>query len=325
MPTPPVTIIVPARNEADAIGDCLGSMLGQDYAGEVEIIVADGGSTDGTKAVVGKIRSTATVPVRLIDNPAQVQTEGFNAAAAIASGEILVRADAHTTYAPDYVGRAVACLVESDAVAVGGPMTPNGTNAFGRAVATAMSSPLAIGPAKFHHATRRMEADTVYLGTFRRTDFLEAGGYRTLPSGVAEDADLYFRWRRRGRTVILDPAIRSTYQTRSAPAPLFRQYFKYGRGKAEMLYLNRRFPSWRPLAPLALVLALTGSLVTLAWTGWPLLVTSAAWLAVLLAVALTAGRQAVRVIWATVLMQVGYGTGLLFGLIKGPSAIQDLR
>jgi len=325
MPDPSVTIIIPALNEAEAIRGCLESLAGQDYAGELGIIVADGGSIDGTRATVELVGAAAPLPIRLVDNPAQVQTEGFNTAANLASGEILVRADAHTTYAPDYVRRSVACLLESDAVAVGGQMNPEGTNAFSRAVATAMSSPLAIGPAKFHHATRRTEADTVYLGAFRRSDLLAAGGYRTLPSGVAEDADLYFRWRRQGRTVILDPAIRSTYRPRSSPGSLFRQYFKYGRGKAEMLYLNRRFPSWRPLAPLALVLAVTGSLVALPWTGWPLLVTSAAWLAVVLAVGLPTGRQAGRVMIVTVLMQIGYGTGLLLGLARGPSIIQGLR
>ena len=321
-----VTVLLPVFNEAEHIDTCLESIAAQDYAGGLEIVVADGGSTDGT---VDKLRSweSGDPRVRVIDNPHRVQSEGLNLAAAAASGDILVRADAHSVYAPDYVHRSVETLLETGAVAVGGVMRPEGTTPFGKAVSRAMSSPLTIGAGRFHFATERAEVDTVYLGAFRHQDFLAVGGYRAFPSGVAEDADLYFRWRQLGRKVILEPSIRSTYRPRESLRALLRQYLRYGQGKAEMLYANDRWPSWRPLGPLALVLGLMASGVAATVTPWqwPLVALMAAWLLFLGAVAIPLGRLAPRVILVAAIMHVGYGLGSVWGLLRGPGAVHHLR
>ena len=144
-----------------------------------------------------------------------------------ADAEILVRADAHSTYATDFVRRSVEVLLESGADVAGGPMRPEGTSRFGQAVAIAMASPLATGTGKFHSATASGEADTVYLGAFRRGDFFDVGGMRTFPSRAGEDADLYHRWRSVGGRIVLDPSIQSTYRTRETPGALFRQQRRF--------------------------------------------------------------------------------------------------
>ncbi len=172
-------------------------------------------------------------------------------------------------------------------------MYPVGRTPFGRAVAATMKSPLTMGPGRFHHSVTREEVDTVYLGAMRRDSFLTSGGFRPFPSGTSEDADFYFRWRREGRKVYVDPSIVSEYTPRDHPGSLWRQYFRYGSGKAEMLWRNGSFPSWRPLAPLALVVGLTVltviGLVTQVWV--PLLALAGLWLVLLIWVALI-GRRA---------------------------------
>lgn len=320
---PDVSVLLPVLDEVATIDECLASLTAQDYEGDVEIVVADGGSTDGTleRLAVWRLRARLVV----IDHPHRVQSFGLNLAAHQARGEILVRADAHTTYAPDYVRRSVEALQTSDAVAVGGLLRPEGTSAFGRAVAAAMRSPLAVGPGRFHHSQRRQAVDTVYLGAFRASDFRRLGGLRALPSGVAEDADLYYRWRRAGGMVLLDPAIRSIYRPRETPGELWCQHVSYGQGKAEMLWLNHRLPSWRPLGPAALVLGLlVGGAAALSGRGRPLRVLVAAWAAVVAAAAGSTSRspsQALRVAAATTIMHLGYGLGFLRGMVAGPSAV----
>lgn len=321
---PAVSVLLPVLDEADTIDECLASLAAQDYPGTTQIVLADGGSTDGTVQRIATWR-TRLPALRVVDNPLRLQSHGLNLAAQHATGEVLVRADAHTTYAQDYVRRCVEALGSGDRVAVGGLLDPQGTTPFGRAVAAAMRSPLAIGPGRFHHARRRQQVDTVYLGAFLATDFRALGGVRALPSGAAEDADLFYRWRRAGGTVLLDPAIRSTYRPRGRPAQLWAQHVRYGRGKAEMLWLNRRLPSPRPLAPAALV---TGLLVSgaAAATGRraPLRLLAGAWSVVLGAVATRTARsptEAARVCAATVIMQLGYGAGFLRGLAAGPRAV----
>lgn len=320
MALPAVTVIVPTWNEVDSIDACLESLAAQDYEGTLSVVVADGGSTDGTLARLEEWR--AHLPgLEVIANRDRVQSTGLNLAARTAPGDLLVRADAHTTYEPDYVRRSVDAHLETGS-AVGGVMAPEGTTPFGRAVAFAMTTPLTIGTGKFHYATERAEVDTVYLGAFPKSDFLAVGGLRTFPSGVAEDADFYYRWRRSGRTVVVDPSIRSTYRPRQSPGRLFSQYFRYGEGKAEMLFVNRRLPSWRPLAPLALVSALVvGSGLGVAlglW--WPLAVLVGAWLALLALSSLRAGRLAPLVVVAAAIMHVAYGLGMVLGLLRGRRA-----
>ena len=312
--------MLPILNESGSIDACLRSLAEQDYRGPMEILIADGGSTDDTLDRLDPWADHLT-SLRIFENPDRYQSAGLNLLADVAHSEILVRADAHTRYAHDYVSASVAALNGAPNTAVGGPMLPAAMTPFGRAVAKAFSSPLAIGPARFHHATRPTEADTVYLGAMRKDTWTSLGGMRTLPSGVAEDADFYYRLRKAGGKVIVDPSIRTTYQPRETASSLWRQFYRYGLGKADMLYLNGEFPSWRPLAPLALLAGVTVGLVLLG-AGDPRVLTLvlSGWL---VAIGI-AGRLDPLVSIAIAVMHVAYGLGLARGLLRRPAAVRSL-
>jgi succinoglycan biosynthesis protein ExoA len=322
---PSVSVILAVLNEADFIDRVLSDLLGQDYPGPLEVIVADGGSTDGT---VEKLEDRRAKDSRLkvISNPERRQAYGLNRAADEARGEILVRADGHTTFSPDYVRASVDVLGETGG-AVGGRMYPVGRTRFGRSVAAAMKSPLTMGPGRFHHSVSREEVDTVYLGAFPRKSFHALGGLRPFPSGTSEDADFYYRWHLSGGKVYVDPAIISIYTPRDDARSLLRQYFRYGRGKSEMLWRNGRFPSLRPLAPLALVLGLL-ALGVFGWVSgvwWPLIVAALAWLLLLIWVAVRADEPASGVVLAAAIMHLGYGMGEFWGLLRGSGLMSGVR
>ena len=249
---PTVSIVLPALYERRFMRDCLDSLLAQDDGRIVEILVVDGGSTDGTRAIV----EAAGDPVRLVDNPRVTAAAAMNIGLAEAKGDVICRADAHTLYAPDFVRRNVDVLAETGADNVGGPMVPVGTTSFGRAVAAVTSSPFGVGPGRFHYATVRSEVDTVYLGCWRRETLEALGGWdESRLQWAAEDQELNFRIRQRGGRIVLDPSIRSWYFPREAPRALRRQYFNYGVAKASTLAKHHSLPTWRPLAPAALVAA----------------------------------------------------------------------
>ena len=317
MELPSVCVILPVLDEFDAVDDCLSSLQAQSYAGPMSVIAADGGSTDGTRERLAEW-SERWPALRVIDNPDRVQSAGLWLAANGTDAEILVRADAHTTYGPEYVERSVDALMSSEAVAVGGPMRPVPGPGFQGAVAEAMTSKWAIGPAPFHHGAERRTVDTVYLGAFRRQDFLDIGGMRTLPSGVAEDADLYFRWRMAGRTILMDPVIECQYRPRDTPVGLWRQFYRYGLGKADMFQVTGTLPSPRPLAPFALVVGLIGTGLLVPWRRWPLLALLGSWLGTLLIV--FGGRPAPT--FAGAIMHLSYGLGLLRGLLRSPTSVR---
>ena len=131
------------------------------------------------------------------------------------------------------------------------------------------------------------------------------------------------------------PAAPSSSTRRSAPRippaktprALASQYFRYGQGKTEMLWANGRFPSWRPLAPLLLVLGIVIGLVILITTGlaWPLLLLLGAWLIVIGIVAMRAKASWWRVFAAAGIMHLTYGWGLLWGLVRGPRPVRQMK
>jgi GT2 family glycosyltransferase len=247
---PTVSIVLPTLNEQSFIADCLRSLLAQDYRGVSEILVVDGGSTDRTRQIAEGLGP----PVRIVDNPRVTAAAAMNAGIAAAAGEVIVRADAHSLYDPGYVGSCVRVLEETDADNVGGGMRAVGTTRFGRAVAAVTSSPFGVGPGRFHYSQEREEVDTVYLGCWRKSTLQRFGGFDEEGlQWAAEDQDLNFRIRSAGGRIVLDPSIRSWYFPRETPRALARQYFNYGVCKASTLKKHRSLPSWRPLAPAALV------------------------------------------------------------------------
>jgi glycosyltransferase involved in cell wall biosynthesis len=130
MDLPSVSILLPTFNEDASIDACMASLASQVYGAGIEVIVADGGSTDRTldrlQTWMPKLGS-----LKVISNPERVQSHGINHAAEAASGEILIRADAHSTYAADYVERSVAALQAGNVTAVGGPQIAQGLTPFG--------------------------------------------------------------------------------------------------------------------------------------------------------------------------------------------------
>jgi cellulose synthase/poly-beta-1,6-N-acetylglucosamine synthase-like glycosyltransferase len=323
-PLPTVSVLLPVLDEAESIDGVLDDLSNQDYRGEFEIIVADGGSTDHTPEILAQ-RSTDP-RITVIDNPHRRQAFGLNLAAEKASGEVLVRADGHTRYQPDYITASVQGL-SGPGVAVGGRMNPVGSTAVEKAVAAAMNSPLTMGPARFHHATEREEVDTVYLGAFRKEEFLGIGGFRSFPSGSSEDADFYYRWRRSGRRAYVDPAVVTSYRPRGTWPSLARQYWRYGQGKAEMWWVNGRPPSWRPLAPLTLAAGLLAATLLAGVTGvwWPLATLVGMWAVLLIWVGSRSSAGLLRTSGAAMVMHLAYGFGMIWGLLLGYFSTGGLR
>lgn len=247
---PPASIVLPTLNERTFIRDCLDSLSGQDYQHLVEILVCDGGSTDGTREIVEGYGGL----VRLVDNPRVTAAAALNIGLRELKGEIYCRGDAHSLYEPEYVRRCVEVLIETGAANVGGPMRAVGATSFGRAVAAVTSSPFGVGPGRFHYATERSDVDTVYLGCWWRDQLDELGGWddQALQWG-AEDHELNLRITSTGGRIVLDPSIRSWYFPRETPLALARQYANYGIGKASTLAKHRTLPHWRPLVPAAMV------------------------------------------------------------------------
>ncbi len=163
-----VSVIIPIHNEAPFIEATIESILNQDYAGALEVVVADGMSTDGTREILERL-SDADDRISYIDNPSGRTPTGLNIAIRASRGDILVRCDGHAELPSNYVNTAVRLMNETGAVNVGGVQRAVGVTPMQRAIADAMSSPVGVGDARFHYGGEAGTVDTVYLGVFRRT------------------------------------------------------------------------------------------------------------------------------------------------------------
>ena len=255
---PPVSVVMPVRDEGRHLRDAVGRVLAQDYPAAVEVVLAVGPSRDDTAAIADEL-AAADPRVRVVANPSGATPAGLNAALRASSAPVVVRVDGHGLLSDGYVRRAVAELARTGAANVGGVMDAVGTTDFERAVARAMTSRFGIGGAVFHTGGGAGPADSVYLGVFRRDVLDELGGfdehYRR-----AQDWELNLRIRRAGHTVWFDPALSVTYRPRSGWRALATQFAGSGRWRRELVRRHPETASARYLAPPAVTVAVVGGL-----------------------------------------------------------------
>lgn len=327
---PTVSILIPTLNEEKHLGDVLEACARQTYPGElIEVLVVDGGSTDGTRMQFDRFRGQIR-SLSWLENPWMRQADGLNLAAEHSTGEVLVRWDAHAQYPDEYVEIAVRLLQDPGVDVVGGQWIPTGSTLFEDAVAAAMGSRIGVGSDRYARVDRRRIVDTVSCGVMTRATFDSVGGFDTTLWPAGEDADLMFRIRREGGTVLLDPELEVLYFPRGSPRRLAKQYYGYGLAKADMLLKHRALPSLRPLAPAALVAGLVASMVAGAVnpryfgvTMW--VATGYSGVLVVGAAGLVSGSATRRLRAAATapLMHVPYGVGVWIGL--GGAAFQRQR
>ena len=254
-PKPSVSIVVPCRNERAYIQECVLTILAQEPpAGGFEIIIADGMSDDGTRDVLARLQSE-NLGLRVLDNPAKTAAAGLNSAISIAQGEIIIRMDVHTKYAPDYVRQCVMALEETGADNVGGPWVAEGQGLIGQAIAAAFQSPFAVGGARGHDPSHEGAVDTVYLGCWPRA-LLDRIGLFDEELVRSEDDELNLRLTRAGGKIWQSPRIKSKYYTRECLRSLFQQQLQYGCWKVRVIQKHKIPASIRHIVPAAFVLSL---------------------------------------------------------------------
>ena len=321
---PAVTVVMPVYNESMSIDESLASVLSQDYPeGLVEILIADGGSQDGTVDRIGRvIAGHPERRIRLLNNPLRTAGAALNLMIREATGEILVRVDGHAEIAPDYVRLCVEALKTTDALNVGGYISTVGSGWMGGAIAAAVGSFWGNGGARYRRppAIEAAYVDTVPFGAWRQETFYRLGLFEEWR--VNEDCEFNARILEAGGRILLHPGIKATYCSRRSLRSLAQQYFQYGRLKCRVIGRHPRQLRVRQLAPPAFVLMLLAVFLTerLTETATPLLlIASVGYLftiGIASALAALRARQpgyslALPIVLAT--LHLSYGTGALLG------------
>ena len=258
--------MVPMWNEADHIESLVGDLADQDFDGELELLVADGGSTDGSVEKLQAAADRRGVAVTILHNPDRWVSHALNRCIRAARGDLIVRLDCHSRYPREYIRRCVIASEETGAENVGGIFVPHGRTAMERAVACAMNSPFGGIHWTRHAAAELVEVDTVPYGAFRPNAFRLAGLFdESLVRN--QDDEFNLRLRLAGGRVVLDPRIRIHYTPRGSFSAVFRQYFEYGLWKAPVMLKHGRATSVRSLAPGAFAASLLMLALLAPWLG----------------------------------------------------------
>lgn len=258
-----VLVVLPTLNEAKHIETCIRSLMAPaDWVLQAKMVVADGGSTDDTRAIVQDLKSEFP-NLSLVDNPGRLQSAGMNAAVAQAASEdckYIVRCDVHSIYPHGYIKDVVSALASRDVASVATTMDATGPSAFQRAAAWIVDSPLGSGGSAHRGGTQSKFVDHGHHAGFDLKWFQSIGGYDASFSHN-EDAEYDVRLGQAGGRIWLASDIRIQYVMRATLGSLAKQYWNYGAGRARTLMKHRIKPRLRQVVPALNLILLVLSVV----------------------------------------------------------------
>lgn len=291
---PKISIIIPVKNEAKNIGECIEKLINQTYPKDkIELIITDGMSIDKTREIVIYKSEIANrkwgLIIRVLDNQRGHRASGLNIGIKNAKGDVIIRVDARTIIPPDYIERCVRTLLKTGADNVGGVQKSifqdlrfkfldsnienqekehiNSVKVRNRilnmehriltqqAIGIALSHPFGVGNAQFRLGRKSGFVDTVYLGCFKKEVFDKVGLFDEEALVLSEDSDMNYRIKKAGGKVYLNKDIVAYYYPRDNLQDLWRLYFRYGGAKAGN-FLKHKVLAWRQFVPPTFLLSL---------------------------------------------------------------------
>lgn len=281
MALPRLSVIVPVRNEAGAIGRLLGQLQKQTYPAHLfEIIVADGRSTDATRSIVEEIAQASKVSIRLVDNPRIRSGPGRNAGIASATGEVIVFIDGHCEIPSNRLLQDTVLLLEqtgAECLCRPQPLTAYAPMGVGRIIADARASALG-------HGRDSLIYDMTHTGfvppassgaTYRRIVF-ETTGHYDETFDACEDVEFNTRVAAAGFRAYTDPRLAVFYEPRKSFSALFHQMMRYGIGRVRLSRKHKEAASLSQWAPAvlvaAIVMAIGAVLASIYLRNWPVLI-----------------------------------------------------
>lgn len=244
-----ISVVIPCLNEAQYIDATLQSLLNQMDPGEPwEVIVADGGSDDGTRDHLAQWQD-AHPQFSWVDNPQRTTPHALNAGIAASQGDTVIILGAHAQVDRDFLLRNSELLkAHPESGCVGGVVEQVHGSDRSRQIGAAMSTPFGVGDARFRTGGIAGHVDTVAFGAYRKVVLDEIGWFDEALIRNQDD-ELNYRLLHSGWRIWFDPRIRSRYYVRSTYEKLLKQYHQYGYWKVFVNRKHRTITTWRQTIP----------------------------------------------------------------------------
>lgn len=325
--SPLVSIVIPCRNEEGFIGQCLDSVVANDYPTDMlEILIVDGMSEDGTRRIVEDYSKQHPF-IRLLDNPEKITPCAFNIGVKHSKGEVIMIMGAHAKYEMDYVSKCVKYLIDYGVDNVGGIMitVPRKKNTIGKAIAASLSNRFGVGNSYFRIGHKEpIEVDTVFGGCYKKEIFEKIGFFN---ENLRSTSDMEFnsRLKKREGRILLVPNVVSYYYTRSDFNSFCKNNCRNGFWAIYPFKYTKMPVSLRHLVPFVFVLSLTASVglsFFFPFFGWLFLFTIALHflVGIYFSIEITKKEKDFRllfimpIIFAT--LHISYGLGSIWGAVK---------
>lgn len=322
-PLPKVSVVIPTYQEAGFVDRCLRSLVeGSWPLDRLEILLSDGGSTDGTRERI-RAWSECCPSIRLVDNPDRYVPQALNRGIEASTGDVIAVMGCHSEADGRWLELVTEDLEEHPEVCgVGGSWEILGNGTRASAIALAQACVVGVGRNTYRNGSRAGYADTIIYGAYRRSVFQRHGGF---DEEMVRDQDDEFNIRllARGEKLWFDPRIRMRYYSRPSFGTLWRQYHQYGFWKVRLWQKLGRLGSLRQFAPMAFVAGGLVSLALLAMGGFPRVLGASFWAAYAALVGLGTLASCWRRPWlwpaavaAVVTLHLAYGSGFWEGLFR---------
>jgi len=324
-----VSVILPTYNEAQTVEKSLVSLLDGGYR-NIEVLVVDGGSVDGTLDLVRSIASRYPGKVLILHNEKRYTPHALNIGIRKAKGSYIMIASAHAVFSKNYLEACVKVLEEGKADVTGGVLEVRARSESkkAKAIASVLSHPFGVGGARYRLGTEtEMYVDTVAYGVYRKEIFEHVGLFdeRFIRN---QDLEFNLRLKRAGYRTMLVPHTKAYYLARDSYSALWKNNFENGRWVTKGAKYTKNSFSFRHLVPLFFVLYLTifggFALLTTKTISHLFLLSLPALLylslALYFATVLSLQNRKITlipyVLTAFVVLHISYGIGSLFGLME---------
>ena len=320
-----ISFIVVAYNAAGSLGALLEDLLAQTIPHEqIEALLVDSASTDATRAIMLDFAKAAPFEVKVLDNPKRWLASGINVALGAATGDAIIRLDAHARIPKDFLENNLRALERGEDIVGGCVLGGAPSGAWESVLRTVDTSRFCGGAAPFRNGGEARYVDTLAYALYRREVYDKVGLYDERLRRT-EDNDMHYRMRKAGYRFYFSPDIVSYHAARATMRGQLRQKWGNGYWIGRTMRIQPRCFAPRHLIPALFVLALLFGLLLLPFSVWPLLLLLSAYLAcdLVFAVRGALSQESGRLLALLTLpflfpaVHVVYGVGTLAGLLSG--------
>lgn len=318
-----ISFIIVAYNAEKHLSALLDDLLAQTIPmQQIQLLLVNSASTDGTAHVMRDFAARAPFEVVLLDNPKRWLASGINVALAAATGDAVIRLDAHARIPQDFLERNIQALQKGEDIVGGCVAGGEPTGSWESVLRTVDTSRFCGGAAPFRNAGQARYVDTLAYALYRREVYETVGLYDERLRRT-EDNDMHYRMRSAGYRFFFSPDIISYHAARSTLRGQLRQKWGNGYWIGRTMRIQPRCFAPRHLIPALFVLALIACMLLLPLSPLPLLALAIPYLACDLFFAVTdALRQnrgrAIALFTLPFLypaVHIVYGAGTLCGLL----------